>query len=131
MPCRPTQCFEDVWTRTGAVFSYMYGLPTILCRKKACILPCGAVLASTGKMAKHQVLPGKCNTKMVSWASSSPVPPCTTDQTAIPKPVYGIRTVPAYIIKFPSPYKITGTRTVPAQNLTDCDSVVKEHAENP
>ena len=67
----------------------------------------GAVLAPTGQMAHNAVLPGsKYNTKVASWDSSHPVRPSTTDHTDIHKAVYGIRTVPAYIIEFPSPYEI-------------------------
>ena len=61
----------------------------------------GSVPAPTVQMVHNQVLPGKYNTK-----ASGPVRPGTTDHTDISKPVYGIRTVPAYIIVFPSPYEI-------------------------
>ena len=66
----------------------------------------GAVLVPTCQIAHNQVLPGKYNTKVASWASPGPIRPCTTDHTDIPKPVYGIHTVPAYIIVFPSAYEI-------------------------
>ena len=65
-----------------------------------------ALLAPTGQMAHDQVLPGKYNTKVASRASSGPVRPGTTDHKYIPMPVYGICTVPAYIIVFPSVYEI-------------------------
>ena len=58
------------------------------------------------RMRYNQDLPGKYNTKVASRASSGLVRPGTTDHTDIPKPVYGIRTMPAYITVFPSPYEI-------------------------
>ena len=89
----------------------------------------GAVLAPTGQITYNQVLPGKCNTMVPSLASSGPVRPGATDHTDIPKPVYNTRTVPAYIIVFPSPYEPYGT--LQGTHTVSCDPVVKEHAGNP
>ena len=63
----------------------------------------GTMLVPSSQMAHNQFLPGKYNAKV---ASPDPVRPGTTDHTDIPTPVYGIRTVSAYLIEFPSPYEI-------------------------
>ena len=97
---------HDVSKILGSVRAPYFYTRTVFLRFRAGRRPvdclAGAVLATTDQMAHNEVFAGKYNTKVDSQVSSGPVRR-TTD---IPKPVYGISTVHAYIIVFPSAFEI-------------------------